>query len=117
MDKKKKLLDREILDKNLKIEDLNKKYEEKHMLKFGDIIDLKVLDAMEPSKPVLDMRERFKQVERESIKKIEQAKLLLQQQKQRLLDAKRENTRIITSITKLGEDQMKLNKKLDSTNK
>ncbi len=29
---------------------MNKIYEEKHMLKFGDIIDLKVLDALQPTK-------------------------------------------------------------------
>jgi hypothetical protein len=34
-----------------------------------------------------------------------------------LLENKRENTKIITEITDLGERQMDLNKKLDSTNK
>lgn len=29
---------------------LSKKYEEKHILKFGDVIDLKVLDALQPTK-------------------------------------------------------------------
>ncbi len=42
--------EKEIAIKNSKIDELNKKYEEKHMLKFGDIIDLKILDALEPTK-------------------------------------------------------------------
>lgn len=29
------------------------------MLKFGDIIDLKILDALEPTKAVLELRAQF----------------------------------------------------------
>ena len=36
--------------------------------------------------------------------------------KKKLLEAKKENTKIINNITKLGQNQMILNKKLDSTN-
>lgn len=50
----------EINQKNEKFNELNKKYEEKHILKFGDLIDLKVLDALQPTKQVLEMREKFK---------------------------------------------------------
>ena len=38
------------MSKDEEINDLNKQLEEKHMLKFGDIIDLKILDALEPTK-------------------------------------------------------------------
>ncbi len=40
------------------------------MLKFGDIIDLKVLDALEPTKQVIEMRDAFKLEEKESVKKV-----------------------------------------------
>lgn len=56
--------------KVLKIDDLHKKYEEKHMLKFGDIIDLKILDALEPTKQVIDMRDVFKSEEKEAVKRV-----------------------------------------------
>lgn len=36
------------------------------MLKFGDIIDLKILDALEPTKAVLDMRGQFQLEEKEA---------------------------------------------------
>jgi hypothetical protein len=36
------------------------------MLKFGDIIDLKILDALEPTKAVLDMRGQFNAEEKEA---------------------------------------------------
>lgn len=87
------------------------------MLKFGDVIDLKILDALEPTKAVLDQREKFKEEEKASILRVEKAKQQLQERKNVLLQAKKENTSIISSITKLGSDLMKLSKKLDSTNK
>lgn len=62
------------MEKTEKYDELNKKYQEKHVLKFGDVIDLKVLDALQPTKQVLEMREKFKQEEREAIKRVEQAK-------------------------------------------
>ncbi len=40
------------------------------MLKFGDIIDLKILDALEPTKQVIDMRDAFKHEEKEAVKKV-----------------------------------------------
>lgn len=64
------MLEKETAIKDAKISDLNKKYEEKHMLKFGDIIDLKVLDALEPTKQVIEMRDAFKLEEKESVKKV-----------------------------------------------
>ncbi|CAD8122108.1 unnamed protein product [Paramecium sonneborni] len=116
-DKTKKMQEKEIKLKDLKIEDLNKKYEEKHMLKFGDIIDLKILDALEPTKAVLDMRSQFNQEEKEAQRKVSRAKEELSKVKQQLLEVKRENTKIFTNITKLGKQQMDLSKKLTSGNK
>lgn len=40
------------------------------MLKFGDIIDLKILDALEPTKQVIDMRDVFKHEEKEAVKRV-----------------------------------------------
>ncbi|EAS07768.2 WD repeat protein (macronuclear) [Tetrahymena thermophila SB210] len=117
LEKRKRYLQIKINKKNALIDELSKKYNEKHMLKFGDIIDLKILDALEPTKQVLEMREKFKEEEKTSILRVEKAKQMLQEKKNVLLQAKKENTSIITSITKLGQDLMKLSKKLDSTNK
>lgn len=61
--KKKNVLDKQIREKNELIHDLTNKYKEKHMLKFGDLIDLKILDALEPTKQVLEMRQKFKHEE------------------------------------------------------
>ena len=50
-------------------------------------------------------------------KQVEAAKDGLTETKKKLFEAKKENTKIISRITNFGELQMKLNKKLDSTNK
>ena len=70
MKRKKAVFDKDIAEKDEKIEELTKKYEEKHMLKFGDIIDLKIIDALEPTKQVLERRDRFKLEEKEAIKRV-----------------------------------------------
>lgn len=57
-------------EKDAKIKELNAKHNEKHLLKFGEVIDLKQIDALEPTKQVLEMREKFKAEEKESIKKV-----------------------------------------------
>ena len=95
----------------------DKAYEEKHMLKFGDVIDLSILDSLVPTKQVLELREAFKKEEKETEKTIEEAKNKYLNYKKRLLEEKKENTKILNKITALGQTQMKLNKNLDSTNK
>lgn len=102
---------------SLDIEAKKKDYEEKQLLKFGDIIDLKILDALEPTRQVLDMRDRYKLEEKEATKRVEAMRHQLQLKKKEMLAKKRENTRIITEITELGEKHMELDKNLDSTNK
>lgn len=59
--KKKLLLDKELKQINNEYIKHEKDYEEKHMLKFGyimdkDNLDLKFLEAFEPTKQVLEMR-------------------------------------------------------------
>ena len=44
------------------------------MLKFGDIIDLKILDALEPTKQVIEMRDQFKKEEKQAVIRVEEAK-------------------------------------------
>ena len=57
-------------EKDAKIKELNAKHNEKHLLKFGEVIDLKQIDALEPTKQVLEMRDKFKGEEKESIKRV-----------------------------------------------
>jgi hypothetical protein len=103
---------------NLKKEkaEADKAYEEEHMLRFGDVMNLEVLDSLVPTKEVLAAREAFKKEEKEAEKRVEEAKAKFLAVKKKLLEEKKENTRILKKITSLGETQMRLNKNLDSTN-
>jgi len=92
----------------------NKAYEEKHMLKFGDVIDLSILDALVPTKQVLELRDTHKKEEKECEDVIDSAKQRYLNAKKRLLEEKKENTKILNKITALGQTQMKLSKNLDS---
>ena len=77
------MLDKENKKKLLEIKKMNDEYEEKHRLKFGvsfkfyyyfsfkNLIDLQLLEALEPTKVVLDKRKEFEEKERESIKKVD----------------------------------------------
>jgi len=113
LSKKLKEIDKLNKDKTEK----DKAYEEKHMLKFGDVIDLSILDSLVPTKQVLELREKFKQQEKEAERVIEEAKQRYLASKKRLLEERKANTKYLNQITALGQTQMKLNKNLDSTNK
>lgn len=77
MEKKLGQYKKESDEKDAKIKDLNAKHNEKHLLKFGEVIDLKQIDALEPTKQVLEMRDKFKFEEKESIKKVVLCKNLI----------------------------------------
>jgi len=48
------------LIRKIKKTEKDKAYEEKHMLKFGDVIDLSILDQLVPTKAVLELRDDYK---------------------------------------------------------
>lgn len=87
------------------------------MLRFGARIDLRKLDDIQPTKQVEEKRDEFKRKEREAEKRVEEYNQKLLLAKQKLLAEKKANTDVLTRITELGKQQMKLNKNLDSTNK
>lgn len=87
------------------------------MLRFGARIDLRKLDDIQPTKQVEEKRDEFKRKEREAERRVEEYNQKLLLAKQKLLSEKKANTDVLTRITELGKQQMKLNKNLDSTNK
>jgi len=117
LSKEKKKLDREIKEKNKDCDEARKRYQEEHMLKFGDVIDFSVLDSLVPTKEVLQKREDFKKEEREAEKRVEEAQHKYLLAKKRLFEEKKENTRILNKITALGQKKMDLDKNLDSNDK
>ena len=86
-------------------------------LKFGKVIDLKILDTLKQTKRLKELKIKLKEIEKNSQKKIEDFKNSLLKTKNELFSLKKKNTGIIKKITLLGSTQLKLNKTLDSTNK
>ena len=116
------IVSREALNKELGIlrscrKKASENLKENFQLKFGEVIDLKILDTMKQTKRLKELKEELKETEKKSGKRIEEATAALENTKKELYDLKRKNTDIIKKITALGTTQLKLNKTLDSTNK
>lgn len=116
------IISREALNKELALlRNCRKKAQdnlkENFQLKFGEVIDLKILDAMKQTRRLKELKEDLKETEKKSGKRIEEANLTIEQTKKELYEVKRKNTEIIKKITALGNTQLKLNKTLDTTNK
>lgn len=116
------IISREALNKELALlRNCRKKalenLKENFQLKFGEVIDLKILDAMKQTKRLKELKEELKETEKKSSKRIEEATATVENTKKELYELKRKNTEIIKKITALGNTQLKLNKTLDTTNK
>lgn len=113
---------KEWLDEELKVlkdslkqseEELNKNFK----IKFGQKIDLEILDTLKETQKVKDLKKEYKFEEKFCEKKIKEAEDSLSNYNKTLMKLKRENTTIIQKLTNLGKTQLRLNKILDSTNK
>lgn len=91
--------------------------DENYQLKFGEKIALEILDGLEPSAKLKELKKEFEKEEKISLRKIEEAKEQLKKTKKELLEYKEKNTWVIESLSTLGNQQLQLNKNLDSTNK
>ena len=72
-------------------------------LKFGEVIDLKILDSLKQTKKLKELKQQLKDKEISSTKKIEEANNCLQNTKKELYQLKKKNTEIIKRITVLGQ--------------
>lgn len=113
---------REALNKELVIlkncrKKAKEQLKENFQLKFGDVIDLKILDSMKQSKRLKELKAEYKELNIKSVKQIEETEENITKTKKDLYELKKKNTEIIKKITNLGTTQLKLNKTLDSTNK
>jgi len=88
------------------LKDATEELKENYQLKFGEEINLEILDGLEETHKLKELKKEFAKEEKESIRKIEEAKKQMNSTKQKLLELKRENTNIINKITGLGNQQM-----------
>jgi hypothetical protein len=94
-----------------------KEYNERQMLRFGNLVDLDNLEVSGPSAIVLDLQNKFHKTEKKCIHMIEEADGELEKTQRDLTQSIKNNTNLLNLIRQLGEEQLDLNRKLDSTNK
>ena len=94
-----------------------REYNERQMLRFGNLVDLDNLEISGPSNVVLELQNKFYKTEKKCIKSIEDSDAELENTQRDLTGAIKNNTNLLNLIRQLGEEQLDLNRKLDSTNK
>jgi len=107
----KKLIEEHEKEKKQKLEE----YNEKQMLRFGSLIDLDSLEVSGPSQLVIDLRNKLSRVEKDCMRRREDADGDLEQTQRELTVSVKENTGLLDLIIHLGQEQIKLNDMLDET--
>lgn len=116
MNEEKRKLEREKQVLNRAHKEALAECEEIYQLKFGHRIPQEILDGFEKTPKLEALEKEFKKEEKLSIKKIEESGQQLKETKAELLRIKKQNTEIIKNITEKGNEQLQLDKNLDTTN-
>lgn len=90
-------------------------YNEKQMLRFGCLQDLDSLEVAGPSQTVIDLRNKQNRIEKECMRKREEAEAHLESTQRELTRSVKENTVLLELIIELGKEQIDYNEKLDQT--
>lgn len=99
------------------LEDKKRDYEERQMLRFGNIVELDQLEVSGPSQIVLDLQNKFHKMEQRCNNKKEEAEADLAGTQRNLTGSITMNTNLLDMIKMLGAKQLSLNRQLDSNNK
>lgn len=94
--------------------DLKAKFHDIQMLKFGQIVDLELIEKVEPNKYVQELREKVAEAEREQRKQLAQWDKKIEEQKQELAKITQENTSLMEQIVSMGYSQMQLDAALNA---
>jgi len=108
---------REIKENEKTRELREREYNERQMLRFGNLVDLDNLEVSGPSAAVVDLQTRFTKTEKRCIKMIEEAEAQFEQTQRELTANMKNNTMLLTMIRELGEQELDLDKKLNDSNK
>jgi len=108
---------REIKENEKTRELREREYNERQMLRFGNLVDLDNLEVSGPSAAVVDLQNRFTKTEKRCIKMIEEAEAQFEQTQRELTANMKNNTMLLTMIRELGEQELDLDKKLNDSNK
>lgn len=87
------------------VEERKREYEERQMLRFGNLVDLDSLEVSGPSQVVLDLQRRFTKTEQLSIRQVEEEQSRLQQTQRELTGCIQTNTNLLDMIRKMADEQ------------
>lgn len=96
---------------------LREELDENFKLKFGEVVDLNILESLKETQKLKDLKKEYKETETACKKWIDDSNISLIKSRNKLFEYKKKNTEIIKHITELGNNQIKLNWTLDNTNK
>ncbi len=87
------------------------------MLRFGNLVDLDNLEISGPSPAVLELQMKFAKTEKNCIKAIQESEDSLALTQRELTAQMKNNTALLNLIRDLGEQELKLDKDLNDSNK
>merc|ERR1711972_243855 len=96
------------------IEDLNAKFQDIQMLKFGQTVDLDLIERSAPNKYVQELREKVGEAEAEHRKKLAEGEKKIEKQKKELAKVTCDNTSLMEQIVSMGYSQMQLDAALNA---
>ena len=117
LEKEMKKLEKNCKKHEKKKEEEKKKFEAVQALRFGHAIKLENLKYAEPSDQLAKLKNDFNKSERESVRRIEEAKNGLAECRENFREVTKRNTMLLEARSKLFESIMKKNKQLDLGNK
>ena len=111
-----KAVEKEINANEAKRADRERQYDERRMLRFGNLVDLDSLEVGGPSAVVIELQNKFNKTEKVCFKRIEEADSNLEETQRDLTEQMKKNTGLLDLIRTLGEKQHDLEHKLTGAN-
>merc|ERR1711972_552091 len=96
------------------IEDLNAKFQDIQMLKFGQTVDLDLIERSAPNKYVQELQEKVGEAEVEHRRKLAEWEKKIEKQKKELAKVTCDNTSLMEQIVSMGYSQMQLDAALNA---
>jgi hypothetical protein len=108
----KKNKEKENKDATKKRDEKKREYEEKQLLRFGNLIDLDSLEVNGPSPVVMDLMTKYNHTEQQTIKKIEEAESEYARTQRELTSCVQKNTNLLNLIRNFHDKQSTLDAQL-----
>merc|ERR1719324_381228 len=96
------------------IEELQMKFQDIQMLKFGQTVDLDLIERSAPNKYVQELQEKVTEKEREARSRLAEWEKKIEKQKKDLAKVTCDNTSLMEQIVSMGYSQMQLDAALNA---